>query len=125
MSALSEAVRETLANEYRTRAAELHTCVDPLSDDQFWRNPHGYGNFPGHLVLHLTGSLSYYIGSNNAESGYVRNRDLEFTDSVSHRRAKSSRNSIRPSRWSSPPSKSNPHPTGQHPFPATLSSKTA
>ena len=81
MSALSEAVRETLANEYRTRAAELHKWVDPLSDDQFWRNPYAYGNSPGHLVLHLTGSLSYYIGSNIAESGYVRNRDLEFTDS--------------------------------------------
>jgi hypothetical protein len=81
MRTLSEAVRETLANEYRTRAAELHKWADPLSDDQFWRNSYSYGTSPGHLVLHLTGSISYFIGSHIAESGYVRNRDLEFTES--------------------------------------------
>jgi hypothetical protein len=32
------------------------------------------------LVLHLTGNLSYYIGTNMADTGYVRDRDREFTD---------------------------------------------
>jgi hypothetical protein len=81
MSALSDTVSATLANEYRTRAAELHKWVDPLSEQQFWRNPYAYGNSPGHLVLHLTGNLSYYIGAQIAGTGYVRNRDLEFTES--------------------------------------------
>jgi len=53
----------------------------PLSDEQFWRNPFSHGNSIGHLVLHLTGNLSYYVGARIAASGYVRNRDLEFTDS--------------------------------------------
>jgi len=81
MSALSDTLRETLANEYRMRAAELHKWVDPLSEEQFWRNPYAYGNSPGHLVLHLTGNLSYYIGAQIAGTGYVRNRDLEFMES--------------------------------------------
>jgi len=80
MGALSDTLRDALANEYRMRATELHKWVDPLSEEQFWRNPYTYGNSPGHLVLHLTGNLSYYIGAQIAGTGYVRNRDLEFTE---------------------------------------------
>ena len=80
MSALSESVAAALASEYRHRAAELHNWVDPLSEEQFWRNPFSYGNSAGHLVLHLTGNLSYYVGARIAGTGYVRNRDLEFSE---------------------------------------------
>jgi len=82
MSDLSSIVSNALANEYRWRAAELHKWADPLTDEQFWRNPYSYGNSVGHLVLHLTGNLSYYIGARIATTGYVRNRDLEFTDTA-------------------------------------------
>lgn len=80
MSGLSDSVKIALASEYRQRAAELHKWVDPLSEEQFWKNPYDYGNSVGHLVLHLTGNLSYYIGAQIAGTGYVRNRDLEFTE---------------------------------------------
>jgi Protein of unknown function (DUF1572) len=63
------------------RATELHKWVDPLSELQFWRNPYFYGNSVGHLMLHLTGNLSYYIGARIAATGYVRDRDLEFSES--------------------------------------------
>jgi uncharacterized damage-inducible protein DinB len=80
LSALSESVSEALVSEYRHRAAELHKWVDPLTEDQFWRNPFSHGNSVGHLVLHLTGNLSYYVGARIAGTGYVRNRDLEFSE---------------------------------------------
>lgn len=80
MSQLSESIGAAFASEYRHRAAELHEWVDPLSEEQFWRNPFSYGNSVGHLVLHLTGNLSYYVGARIAGNGYVRNRDLEFTE---------------------------------------------
>ena len=80
MSALSESVGAAFASEYRNRAAELHKWVDPLSDEQLWRNPFSHGNSVGHLVLHLTGSLNYYIGARIASTGYIRNRDLEFSE---------------------------------------------
>jgi len=80
LSTLSESVAAALASEYRHRAAELHIWVDPLSEEQFWRNPFSYGNSVGHLVLHLTGNLSYYVGARIAGTGYVRNRDLEFSE---------------------------------------------
>lgn len=32
-------------------------------------------------MLHLTGNLNYYIGAQIANTGYVRDREHEFTDS--------------------------------------------
>ena len=80
MSELSECIGAAFASEYRHRATELHEWVDPLSGEQFWRNPFTHGNCVGHLVLHLTGNLSYYVGARIAGTGYVRNRDLEFSE---------------------------------------------
>jgi len=62
--------------------AKLHKWVEPLSDEQFWKNPFSYGNDVGHLVLHLTGNLNYYIGAKIAASGYVRDRDREFAEAA-------------------------------------------
>jgi uncharacterized damage-inducible protein DinB len=81
MSKLSDALSAALSHEFRARAADLHQSVDPLSDDPFWQKPFSHGNAIGHLLLHLTGNLSYYIGARIAGSGYVRDRDLEFTES--------------------------------------------
>ena len=80
MSELTKTIREAFAYEYKDRAAELHKWADALTDEQFWRNPYSYGNSVGHLLLHLTGNLSYYIGAQIAGTGYVRHRDLEFTE---------------------------------------------
>jgi uncharacterized damage-inducible protein DinB len=86
MSELERTISSAFASEYRMRAAELHKWVDSLPENQFWKNPFSYGNSVDHLVLHLTGNLSYYIGTRIAQTGYVRNRDLEFTES--HRPSK-------------------------------------
>jgi Protein of unknown function (DUF1572) len=80
MSELSRVVKKALASEFQIRAAELHKWADSLDEEQFWMNPYEYGNSVGHLVLHLTGNLSYYIGAQIASTGYVRHRDLEFTE---------------------------------------------
>jgi Protein of unknown function (DUF1572) len=80
MTELSETIATGFDNYYRYIAAHLHKWVDPLTPEQFWRNPYGYGNSVGHLVLHLTGNLSYYIGARVAETGYIRYRDREFTE---------------------------------------------
>jgi|SRR5580704_1581832 hypothetical protein len=87
MSDLHSIIQSAFISEYRNRAAELHRWVDPLSQEQFWTNPFKYGNSVGHLVLHLTGNLRYYIGTQIAGTGYVRNRDLEFTDPTKHPKA--------------------------------------
>jgi uncharacterized damage-inducible protein DinB len=80
MADLNETAATALAAYYEYVAAQLHKWVDPLSNEQFWRKPYPYGNSVGHLVLHMTGSLNYYIGARVAETGYVRDRDREFTE---------------------------------------------
>jgi len=80
MPKMNETVVAGLTGYYEFIAAQLHKWVGPLSNEQFWRKPYNYGNSVGHLVLHMTGNLNYYIGSRVAETGYVRDRDHEFTD---------------------------------------------
>ena len=50
----------------------------PLSQKQFWDKPFLFGNSFGHLVLHLTGNLNYYVAAQIAETGYIRDRAREF-----------------------------------------------
>src|SRR5438046_5155395 len=80
MPEVNETVVAGLTGYYEYIAAQLHKWVDPLSNEQFWRKPYPYGNSVGHLILHLTGNLNYYIGARVAGTGYVRDRDREFTE---------------------------------------------
>jgi uncharacterized damage-inducible protein DinB len=80
MTELAKTVASEFAGYFENLSTKLHKWVDPLSNEQFWRNPYAYGNSVGHLLLHLTGNLNYYIGGQIAGSGYVRNRDREFTE---------------------------------------------
>jgi uncharacterized damage-inducible protein DinB len=80
MQELGNTVATEFAEYYRKTAESLHQWVDPLSQEQFWQNPYPYGNSVGHLVLHLTGNLTYYIGTRVAETGYIRDRDREFNE---------------------------------------------
>jgi hypothetical protein len=82
MTDLASTIAGDFASYYEYIGAHTHKWVDGLTHKQFWHNPYGYGNSVGHLILHMTGNLNYYIGSRIADTGYVRNRDLEFTDAT-------------------------------------------
>ena len=80
MANLSETVNTAFADYYEKLRINLHTWVASLTEEQFWKNPFACGNSVGHLVLHLTGNLNYYIGTQIAQSGYVRDRPREFAE---------------------------------------------
>jgi uncharacterized damage-inducible protein DinB len=80
MSDLYSALSSALNARYAQNAARVRELGAPLSDSQFWQNPFPYGNSFGHLVLHLTGNLNYYVGTQTAQTGYVRDRPREFND---------------------------------------------
>jgi uncharacterized damage-inducible protein DinB len=88
MADLPNTVAADFAWYYEFIAAHLHKWVDPLTEEQFWHNPFPYGNSVGHLALHLTGNLNYYIGARVAATGYVRDRDREFTETAKPDKAK-------------------------------------
>src|SRR2546430_779840 len=52
----------------------------PLSEEQFWCKPLEPGNSVGHLILHLTGNLSHFVGAQLGGTGYQRDREREFTE---------------------------------------------
>jgi hypothetical protein len=80
MSDLHSALTLALIDRYSTNAARIRELAAPLTNHQFWQKPFPFGNSFGHLVLHLTGNLNYYIGAQIANTGYVRDRPREFTD---------------------------------------------
>jgi len=69
-----------LGRQLSAFAAQVRQLATELSEDEFWTRPYPYGNTFGHLVLHLTGNLNYYIGAQMAGTGYVRDREREFGD---------------------------------------------
>jgi uncharacterized damage-inducible protein DinB len=79
---LSSTVASVLIDRYSANAARVHELAAPLSEAEFWRKPYSFGNSFGHLVLHLTGNLNYYIGAQIANTGYVRDRPREFSDAT-------------------------------------------
>src|ERR1700683_2752781 len=82
MTNLTETVASCLAARYRKLAGVVHELAAPLTEEQFWTKPFPFGNSFGHLVLHLTGNLNYYISAQIAGTNYVRDRPLEFSDAT-------------------------------------------
>lgn len=49
------------------------------SEDQIWAVPAGLPNSGGTLALHAAGNLQHFIGAVLGGTGYVRDRDAEFS----------------------------------------------
>lgn len=80
VSGLDITLASVLVDRFNANAARVRELASSLTDEQFWQKPFPFGNSFGHLVLHLTGNLNYYVGARMAGTGYVRARPLEFTD---------------------------------------------
>ncbi len=48
-------------------------------ESNLWIIDRGISNSGGNLCLHLLGNLNHYIGAIIGKTGYVRHRDLEFS----------------------------------------------
>jgi len=77
---LAKATQQALAGNLEELLGAVQELAAPLSEEQFWRKPIDPGNSFGHLVLHLTGNLSHFAGARLGGSGYVRDREREFTE---------------------------------------------
>lgn len=49
-------------------------------EKNLWVTEEGIANSAGNLCLHLVGNLNHFFGAIIAKTGYVRNRELEFSD---------------------------------------------
>src|SRR4051794_38246111 len=48
-------------------------------EENIWKTEGSITNPAGNLCLHLVGNLNTYIGKEIGKTGYVRNRELEFS----------------------------------------------
>jgi uncharacterized damage-inducible protein DinB len=77
----TEDVQKALITELEQLRDEVRQIVDSLADEALWTKPLDPGNSVGHLVLHLTGNLNHFVGAQLGHTGYVRQREREFTES--------------------------------------------
>jgi hypothetical protein len=80
MADLQTIIVSGFMERYTTLAGLVTKLAAPLSEEEFWRKPFPFGNSFGHLVLHVTGNLNYYIGAEIGATGYLRDREREFTE---------------------------------------------
>ncbi|MTI21927.1 DinB family protein [Fulvivirga sp. RKSG066] len=58
----------------------LKSEVELIDDKNLWKACSGVTNCAGNLTLHLCGNLKHFIGSVLGQTGYIRERDKEFSD---------------------------------------------
>jgi uncharacterized damage-inducible protein DinB len=69
-----------LIGELEELGQAVQALAEPLSEAELWARPVEPGNSVGHLILHLTGNLNHFVGGQLGGSGYVRDREREFTE---------------------------------------------
>jgi uncharacterized damage-inducible protein DinB len=73
-------LKETLKILFRRDLEKLRREIESYKDEKnLWKIEKEVSNSAGNLCLHLVGNLNTYIGAEIGKSGYVRNRDLEFS----------------------------------------------
>ena len=71
-----QSLLKVLARDLETVRRELELYPDEAS---LWVQVPGLGNAGGNQALHLAGNLQHFIGGVLGGTGYVRDRDAEFT----------------------------------------------
>ncbi len=77
---LAGLVRTALIEELEELRGAVRQLAEGLSEAEFWAKPVEPGNSVGHLILHLTGNLNHFVGAQLGHTGYVRDREREFTE---------------------------------------------
>ncbi|MCD2259403.1 DinB family protein [Psychroserpens luteolus] len=71
---------DTLIKLYTRDLNQLKTEVSLYTDEKkLWLVTKDISNSAGNLCLHIVGNLNHFIGETIGNSGYVRQRDLEFS----------------------------------------------
>lgn len=71
---------ESLQSLYQRDLQKLKTEIEAYQhEDSMWKIDKSIANSAGNLCLHLVGNLNHFVGATLGNSGYVRNRELEFS----------------------------------------------
>lgn len=71
---------ETLKSLFDRDLNKLKLEIESYQNEsQIWAIDKNISNSTGNLCLHLIGNLNTYIGAEIGKTGYIRNRELEFS----------------------------------------------
>ncbi|PIF43771.1 uncharacterized protein DUF1572 [Chryseobacterium sp. 52] len=71
---------ESLRSLYSRDLNKLRTEIESYQNENaLWKTDKNISNSAGNLCLHLVGNLNNFIGTELGKTGYVRNRELEFS----------------------------------------------
>ncbi len=70
-------IREVYLRNLRSLITEIEAY---FNEADIWKLAPGINNCAGNLALHLAGNLNFFIGTYLGNTGYVRDRDREFSD---------------------------------------------
>jgi len=73
---LKDALLEIFERELDKLANEINSYTD---ENKLWTLAGGISNSGGNLCLHLLGNLNHFVGATLGASGYVRDRESEFS----------------------------------------------
>ena len=73
---LVETIKKLLTRDLEKLKQEISLYKD---ENKIWVIDGNIANTAGNLCLHLVGNLNTYIGAEIGKTGYVRNRELEFS----------------------------------------------
>lgn len=69
-------IASLMSRELASYSRELDLFQD---ESLIWATAPGVSNSAGNLALHVAGNLQHFIGATLGNTGYVRNRDFEFS----------------------------------------------
>jgi uncharacterized damage-inducible protein DinB len=73
-------IAESLKSLFTRDLNKLKTEIESYQNKEtIWKTDKNILNSAGNLCLHLVGNLNHFIGAQLGNSGYIRNRDLEFS----------------------------------------------
>ena len=79
-SFVKKMVVETLKSLFIRDLNKLKTEIELYKDETtIWQIENAISNSAGNLCLHLIGNLNAFIGAELGKSGYIRQRELEFS----------------------------------------------
>lgn len=71
---------ETLTTLFSRDLSKLRSEIEQYTNESsIWKTDKQISNSAGNLCLHLIGNLNHFIGMQLGDTGYVRNRELEFS----------------------------------------------
>lgn len=73
-------ITASLRSLYQRDLNKLKTEIEAYQNEgNLWKIDKNISNSAGNLCLHLIGNLNHFIGAHLGNTGYVRNRELEFS----------------------------------------------